>query len=756
MPGHDELAGVALVDHADQRFEMRERAVAGLVYPLEMQLEQVLVDGVADALAPRQPCAHFAVGFLVGTEHAPGVLARALGLVHGDVGPCDQIVGVGRMGGIVGNAEAGGEPQVLAFEAEGNLGDGAHHALGQGFGFVVLHIGQEDGEFVAAQARQHLVAPHQRADLAGDANQQGVAGTVAVGVVDGLEFIEVEEHHRRAHLVAIGFEHGAPQFLLETVAVVEPGERIAFGEVDELFGGLALARHVLVDPQVADEAALAVAHGVVEFGDDAAIGHLDFEAVRDFARFQHRQQVLGEMVRPRQRGGGFGEHVLHAQPDQRHPFVDHPHAGEIRVVVDHAAVGADEQYAQVHGRQQGDETRAFLLGFVEVLALQGFRRAQFGQGFAQVGFGGLEVVDAEDAGADALVDAVVVVDRLPVHRAPEMRAVAAHQAQGIAFARCAAQRLAQLELGGGALVGVDHVDGKVHLAHAGADAVPQHPLDRGVDPEQPAFGRQPEFDVVRVVGDGMEPCLVFPCPLHVETHRLGHAVEGADELADFVFPSRLDQHFEVALCHALAGTGERFETADYAAGGKGQQQPGQDEGGDGDDEAVAHVLPGGLDDEGPGKHQGHFAIALARQFNRLDQFEIALAAGRPCLVYRPAGAVADFDVFQAAVLLQRFDDVAHTGVILLRQRGLQGHGQGAGDFLQALFGLLLEGVVAHPHAVPDQEREHDGLDRQRGQGQLVAQRKGAPPLFQGASRKRLWTSSAYGRKARSSWPSTDA
>ncbi len=270
---------------------MRQGDVIRPVHPLEMQLEQPFVERIADALAPRQAVAHFGVGFDVRAEHAPGVLAGVLGLIHGDVGARNQLVGVDCMGRIVGNAQAGGDAQALPLEAERNLRDRAHHAISQRLGFVVLHGREQNGEFVAAQPRQHFVAPHQGADLAGHPDQQGIARAMAVAVVDGLEFVEVEEHHRASGLLAIGFEHGARQFLLETVPVVEPGQRIALGQIHQLVGGLALAGDVFVNPQMADEAAFAVTHRVVEFGDDAAVGHLDFEAVRQLVRFQHRQQM---------------------------------------------------------------------------------------------------------------------------------------------------------------------------------------------------------------------------------------------------------------------------------------------------------------------------------------------------------------------------------------------------------------------------------------------------------------------------------
>ena len=84
-----------------------------------------------------------------------------------------------------------------------------------------LHAGQQDGEFVAAQAGKYFVAAHQCTDFTCHADQQGISGTMAIAVVDGLEFIQIEEHHGALQLVAVAVEHGARQFLLETMAVVQ-------------------------------------------------------------------------------------------------------------------------------------------------------------------------------------------------------------------------------------------------------------------------------------------------------------------------------------------------------------------------------------------------------------------------------------------------------------------------------------------------------------------------------------------------------
>ncbi len=304
-------------------------------------------------------------------------------------------------------------------------------------------------------------------------------------------------------------------------------------------------------------------------------------------------------------------------PDEVHPVFDQPHAAEAGVVVDHASIGGDEQNAEIHRRQERDQTRTFLLGFFQIFALQAFCRPQFIDGLAQVGFGRLEVVDAVNTGPNPLVDPAVIVNWLPVHQCPEMSAILAADAERIALAGRAAQRLAQLEGGGFTVFLVNDVGREIHLLQTFVHAVAQHALDRRVDPQELAFGRQPEFQIMGVVGDGMKACFILARPFDVESYRLGHPVEGADELADLVLAFARQFDVQIALRHAFAGTGEGFETANDAACRQGKQESRQQQGGGCNQQALLQVACTGFMNETAGQHQRDLAIVLARQFNGL-------------------------------------------------------------------------------------------------------------------------------------------
>ena len=254
---------------------------------MEVQAQQVVLQGVFDALVPAQARDHLARGGGVLAIHAPGVLAGLLGLVHGGVGVGDQILGSGGMVRIDRHAEAAGQPQAVALEAERYAADGAHDALGERFRLLVGDVGSEDRELVAAQPREQLVAAHLGRHFAGHPDQQGVAGAVAEGVVDVLELVEVEEQQRHASAPPLSAGQHAGQLLLEAVPVVQPGERIALGQIQDLIGRLALARDVLEQPEVADQLVGCVAHRIAAARDEPSVAHLDLHRGR-------RVAVLGQ------------------------------------------------------------------------------------------------------------------------------------------------------------------------------------------------------------------------------------------------------------------------------------------------------------------------------------------------------------------------------------------------------------------------------------------------------------------------------
>ena len=214
----------------------------------------------------------------VGVVARHPVPARALGAVERRVGPLEQrLDGVARA--VLGDAEAPGHradrpvdgplhdgPQLLG-QPDAPLGRGGwrqHHELLTApapHGVGVAEVGLHD----ARGAHQHLVP-----------------GRVAVLVVDPLEVVEVEHHHREGVAVAAGPLQLGGVDGVEAEPVEDPGQRVGVG------AALRVARPALggappvVDLRLGAELALhgdevGEDHGAEQQGDDdpeEPVGHL--------------------------------------------------------------------------------------------------------------------------------------------------------------------------------------------------------------------------------------------------------------------------------------------------------------------------------------------------------------------------------------------------------------------------------------------------------------------------------------------------
>jgi hypothetical protein len=226
-----------------------------------------------------------------------------------------------------------------------------------------------DRELVTAQPGDQRVLGHRQPEPPGDLVQHGVAGVVAMGVVDVLEVVEVQQRER--HRAGVGGQQRR-QPLVQGGPVAEPGERVALRSR----GGLALAR-----PQPADGVLLLGAREQLaqdqEGPEDDDDGHLqDGEglALGDEAARQHESGHAREVGRRRlqQAGGGrlLGDQ-LHRLPgsQRRHPHQhetrlgDHrrPGGGGVPAVQDPDAVADVARRQQREAQAGGVEERAQLL-----------------------------------------------------------------------------------------------------------------------------------------------------------------------------------------------------------------------------------------------------------------------------------------------------------------------------------------------------------------------------------------------------------
>ena len=98
------------------------------------------------------------------------------------------------------DAERDGRPDRLArrLDLEPLVGDGAADPLGDLERLLRRRLRQEDRELLAAEARGDVGVAKVPLEDVGDPLQDGVAGEVAVGVVDVPQQVEVGHDHRRA------------------------------------------------------------------------------------------------------------------------------------------------------------------------------------------------------------------------------------------------------------------------------------------------------------------------------------------------------------------------------------------------------------------------------------------------------------------------------------------------------------------------------------------------------------------------------
>ena len=190
---------------------------------LREEHEPLLRQRGADPVHPLQPRLRRGLRLCL-IERGPPA-AGVLGVVHGEIGGHECVVG-GREPAVQhGHADAGTDPATVLHAVHG-----VHEPLGGGVRALAVGAGQQHGELVAADAGDDVVraqrVPQRRARRA----DHLVADVVAERVVDRLEVVEVDQHHRAGRAVV---DHRA-ELALEAAPVEQLGERVVVGLVAQL------------------------------------------------------------------------------------------------------------------------------------------------------------------------------------------------------------------------------------------------------------------------------------------------------------------------------------------------------------------------------------------------------------------------------------------------------------------------------------------------------------------------------------------
>ena len=141
----------------------------------------------------------------------------------------DQLVGVGAVPREAGDADRDRRPDRLArgLDVEARAPATARRmrsAISKRL--LRRRLRQQDRELLAAEARRDVVVAQLRAEDLGDALQDGVAGEVAVGVVDVAQQVEVGHHQRERPVEALGARQLLVQREREVPCVEEAGLRV--------------------------------------------------------------------------------------------------------------------------------------------------------------------------------------------------------------------------------------------------------------------------------------------------------------------------------------------------------------------------------------------------------------------------------------------------------------------------------------------------------------------------------------------------
>ena len=238
---------------AQQRFHRADLVAAEVDHGLVDEPQLLLGDRAAQAglerRAARGEFRHRAV------EERDGFAARALGVVHREVGVAQQLVDAGAVVGPHRDADRRRDRDLVRVHG-GRHGEFLEDAVRDHRGIGARRdLAEVDDELVATLAREHAAvlparrlalhdavgAAHRGGEARRDVLQQLVADRVAERVVDALEVVEVDEQHGGAVRLARCASQVRGHGRAEVLAVGEPGQRVEIGEAVHVRLGEALA-----------------------------------------------------------------------------------------------------------------------------------------------------------------------------------------------------------------------------------------------------------------------------------------------------------------------------------------------------------------------------------------------------------------------------------------------------------------------------------------------------------------------------------
>ncbi len=180
---------------ADQGLDRHDLPGGEVDLGLVVQLELALLDRRLELLGETHAVAAPIEVLLVDGE----VLATDLRAIHGNVGAAQQVLGVRRVAGNEGDADAGADPGPDRGEDE-RLLEPRRQPLGDRRGEVGVGVHQHHTELVAAEADEQVGVSQRSLQAGAELTQELIAGGMAERVVDLLEAVEVDVQERHGAL----------------------------------------------------------------------------------------------------------------------------------------------------------------------------------------------------------------------------------------------------------------------------------------------------------------------------------------------------------------------------------------------------------------------------------------------------------------------------------------------------------------------------------------------------------------------------
>ncbi len=242
---------------AQQSFGADQATVLDGDLRLVVQHEFVALDGMAQLISQLQVARRIKLHGL--REEAEGVATLILGPIHCGVGVFGQGLHVISVIRIERDADADRGDHLMRFVAE-RPRNHVEQLAGHLGCAVRVDVREDQDELVPALARHGIFLAQCRLQALRHLYQQAVADAVAERVVDALEMVEVEEHHRQVLAVALRQAQGKVEVILQQQAVGQAGQLVEMREQADALIGLLPGGDVVLDRQIVAHHALLVAH----------------------------------------------------------------------------------------------------------------------------------------------------------------------------------------------------------------------------------------------------------------------------------------------------------------------------------------------------------------------------------------------------------------------------------------------------------------------------------------------------------------